>query len=620
MLVAWVYLTPIVFVFVSIAFIWSRKDSKKQEPNTKQESSHVQEDDVTSTAETTPTSSAQSTTTTTTPNTSTTLETISTTSSLSVQEQSVKQMNTLLNQIENDPQWKQKLQTKKPSQKVEIPRGYGKKMINDRWKLLNQSDILKSIAKERAKSDDPNYPDPQKELLDDLTYQRSDLFKDNIENFIGTVKVPVGIAGPLRVNGLHAQGDFYIPLATTEAALVASISRGISCINQAGGATAAVIMEGVNRDPAFGFKNLIEVGQFMAWATKEFPNFKKQAEKSTRFGKLVDVKYTIEGNCVHMKCVYTSGDASGQNIVTIATENILNYISEHCPVKPQVQFLEGGMSGDKKGNQLVFNYVRGKRVVAEVVLPRSVCETTLHATPEQMYNVGQIAFRGLVMTGALGASCHFSNAITAMAIALGQDPACAAESHVGLARADVLPNGDFYVAVTLPNMLVATIGGGTKLPSQRACLEMMGLYGAGKANALAEVMACVCIAGELSLGAAVVSGDFAKAHKILARDTSLPINLKEDSLEEAFDKAQAMLVKLNNLPDKDAILDIYGLYKQATVGDINVSKPSFFSIDIKAKTKYQAWEKFKGLNKEAAMKKYIELVQKLVESDKKASQ
>lgn len=532
-------------------------------------------------------------------------------------------METFVKQINTDKDWQQKLQSKKPGQKNEMPRGYGKKVINDRWKIVTQSPIYKEILKERAKNVDPlkdmTQLEPQKELLDDMTYQRSDLFKDNIENFIGTVKVPLGIAGPVRVNGLHAQGDFYVPLATTEAALVASLSRGISAINQAGGATAVVILEGVSRDPCFAFKNLIEVGSFLAWAGKEFNNFKKQAEKSTRFGKLVDLKYTVEGNNVHMKCQYTSGDASGQNIVTIASENIVNYIIENSPVKPVMHFLEGGMSGDKKGNHLVMNSVRGKRVIAEVVLPRAVVETTLHSTPEQIFNSAQVGTRGVVLTGAIGYSAHFSNAITAMAIALGQDPACAAEAHVGIARCELTPEKDLYMSVTLPNLLVASIGGGTKLPSQRACLELMGLFGPGKANALAEVMAVVCIAGELSLGSAIVTGDFAKAHKILARDTSLPINLSEDTLDEAFDKAQAMLVKLNNVPDKDSILDVYGLYKQATVGDINISKPSFFSIDIKAKTKYQAWEKFKGLNKENAMKEYVKTVLKLVDADKKAS-
>ena len=223
----------------------------------------------------------------------------------------------------------------------------------------------------------------------------------------------------------------------------------------------------------------------------------------------------------------------------------------------------------------------------------------------------------IVGAGSIGGSCHFSNAITAMSIALGQDPACAAECHVGLARCELTKEGNIYMSVTVPNILVGTVGGGTKLPSQRSCLELMGLYGANKANALAEVFAAVLIAGEISLGSAVVSGDFAKAHKILARDTSEPINLEVDSIGEAFQKAQALLVKMSNLPSKDDIMKIYGLYKQSTVGDVNIERPGLFSFDIKAKTKYDAWAAMKGKTKEQAMREYIDLVLEIAAGGKK---
>jgi len=509
---------------------------------------------------------------------------------------------------------------KAPSQKVDIPRGYGGHVIEDRWKLLLNNSQYVNYVKEKTSKDislsDIQQLDPKAILLDQDTLINNEIFKDNVENFVGTVKVPLGIAGPLRMNGLHAQGDFYIPLATTEAALVASISRGISCINQSGGCTAAVILEGVNRDPAFSFNSLIEVGQFLAWSATQFQNYKVEAEKTTRHGKLHDIKYTVEGRDVHMKCVYTSGDASGQNIVTIATENIVDYIVANSPIKPAMHFLEGGMSGDKKGNQSVMTYVRGKKVVAEVSVPPHVCQTTLHVTPEQMIQSAGVGTRGLMLSGALGASCHFSNAITAMSIALGQDPACAAECHVGLARVELNKDGSVYMSVTVPNILVGTVGGGTKLPSQRACLELMGLYGAGKARALAEIFAAVLIAGELSLGSAVVSGDFAKAHKILARDTTEKIT-DEDSPGEAFQKAQAMIVKMSTLPSREEIMKIYGLYKQSTVGDINVERPSFFSTDFKAKAKYDAWAGMKGMSKEQAMKEYVNFVVGLVDADKK---
>lgn len=520
---------------------------------------------------------------------------------------------TLLKKVQTDKGWKERMQLKKPT-KTEIPRGYSKKMIEDRWRMLLSSRHVKESTKEKIEISGMSMENIKNELLDPDTFTRSELFKDNIENFIGTVKVPVGIAGPLRVNGLHANGDYYIPLATTEAALVASISRGISCINQCGGATAAVILEGVSRDPTLVFRNLTEIGQFMAWAVPNFETFKAEAEKTTRFGKLIDMKYTLEGNYVHIKCLYTTGDASGQNIVTIATEAILDYIVANSPIKPASHFLEGGMSGDKKANHLTMATCRGKRVIAEVILAPDVIESTLHATPEQLIKSSSIGSAGLLLTGSIGQSCHFANAITAMSIALGQDPACASESHIGIARGTLLEDRSVHLTVTLPNMLVATVGGGTKLPSQKACLDLMGLAGNGKGNALAEVMACVCIAGEISLGAAIVSGDFAKAHKILARDTSGGFD-ESESLQLNFEKAQAMVVKLSHAPSKDAILKIYGLYKQATAGDINISKPSRFSMDVKAKMKYEAWKRMKGVGKDEAMRQYIQVVKGLVQDE-----
>jgi len=232
----------------------------------------------------------------------------------------------------------------------------------------------------------------------------------------------------------------------------------------------------------------------------------------------------------------------------------------------------------------------------------------------------QIGTRGLWLTGTLGLNTHFANPLTAMAIALGQDPACSSEAHIGIARAELQENQSFYMSVTCPNLIVGTVGGGTKLPSQRACLELMGLLGNGNCNALAEVMAAVILAGEISLSGAIVSGDFAKAHKILARDSKDPIDLEKDTIEEAFDKAQALVVKLTIPPTKEVILNIYGLYKQATIGDINIDRPGLFSTDFKSKAKYDSWYSKKGLKKEDAMKEYVKTVLSLVEDQLKLSQ
>lgn len=355
------------------------------------------------------------------------------------------------------------------------------------------------------------------QLLDAHTAEQMGAYQHNIENFIGTVKVPVGLAGPLRVNGLFAQGDYYVPLATTEAALVASYSRGAQLISAAGGCTALLLSESISRAPGFAFRSLIEAGQFLAWATTQLDNFRREAERTTRFGKLVDLRITVEGNHVYLAFEFTTGDAAGQNMVTLATEAVCAYIARHSPVPPQYTFVEANLSGDKKASAQSFLLVRGKKVSAEVLLPAELVRRRLHTTPEQMVNYWRMSALGGVLSGTLGVHGHYANGLAALYLACGQDVACVAESAVGVTRFEVTPPGELYASVTMPNLVVGTVGGGTGLPSQRACLEVLRLAGPGNARALAEVCAGLCLAGELSIIGALCSGDFSRAHRLLAR-------------------------------------------------------------------------------------------------------
>ena len=371
--------------------------------------------------------------------------------------------------------------------------------IDRRWELL-------SAAEEARQA-----------LLDEQALADAPRFQHNIENFIGTVKVPVGIAGPLRVNGVHAQGDYYVPLATTEAALVASYSRGAQLISEAGGCTAVLFDQGVTRAPGFAFANVRDCGQFVVWALSEIDAFRTAAEQTTRHGRLIDLRFAIEGNHVYLIFDYETGDASGQNMVTIATQAVCEYIAEHSPVQPRHMFLEANMSGDKKASALSFTNVRGKKVTAEVIVPAELVRQFLHTTPEKLAQYGIMAGLGGVMMGSMGVQGHYANAFTALYIACGQDAACVAESAVGVTRWEVTDEGALYASVTLPNIMVGTVGGGTGLPSQRACLDILGLAGPNKADALAEVAAAVCLAGELSIAGALCAGPFAQAHRRLAR-------------------------------------------------------------------------------------------------------
>lgn len=342
-------------------------------------------------------------------------------------------------------------------------------------------------------------------------------YSKNIEYGIGTIKVPVGVAGPLRVNGIHAKGDYMVPLATTEAALVASYHRGACLITKSGGASSALLSEAVGRSPGFAFASLLQAGQFIAWSTTQFPKFIELANATTSHGKLVDMKLHMEANHVYMFLEYTTGDASGQNMVTIATNAIYEYVLANSPIPISHAFLEANFSGDKKASAMSFLGVRGKKVSTEINISREHIESVLHTTPEMMLKYWTMSALGGVMSGTIGVQGHYANGLAAFYLATGQDAACVAESSVGITRFEINPEGGLYASVTLPNVMVGTVGGGTGLPSQKEALNLLGLAGTGHARALSEVVGAICLAGELSIIGALCANHFARAHQQLAR-------------------------------------------------------------------------------------------------------
>jgi hydroxymethylglutaryl-CoA reductase (NADPH) len=408
----------------------------------------------------------------------------------------------------------------------ELGRRLEPKLENLSTKVPNGSDLTLTSLEHRWQVIGASR-ETREALADPYTLAEMGCYWRSVENFIGVVKLPVGLAGPLRVNGLFAQGDYYVPLATTEAALVASYSRGAQLISEAGGCTAALLNEGISRAPGFSFRNLREAGRFVSWAVSQLDEFRRAAEATTRHGKLIDMGVAVEGNHVYLNFEYTTGDASGQNMVTIATEAICSYITTNTPVRPQYFFVETNLSGDKKATFQSFLLVRGKKVTAEVTLPETLVKKRLRTTPEQMINCWRMSAIGGVLSGSIGVQGHYANGLTALYIACGQDPACVAESAVGVTRFEMSPQGELYASVTLPNLIVGTIGGGTRLPSQQACLKIMGLAGPGKAQALAEVCAGLCLAGELSIVGALCEGEFARAHQYLARGNGARKGLEE---------------------------------------------------------------------------------------------
>lgn len=344
-----------------------------------------------------------------------------------------------------------------------------------------------------------------------------ELLKGNIENFIGTTQIPIGLAGPLLVKGSAAAGDFFVPLATTEGALVASYNRGMKACRLSGGITSVCLSEGVQRSPFFKFDSISTTTAFVQWVYQQMDHFKEIVSQTSRFAQLNNLKANIEGNGVILTFEYTTGDAAGQNMVTICTDQICNFILTHFEKTPVEWYIESNYSGDKKATHLSFLNVRGKKVSAEIELPQSVVTKVLKTTPKKIVQYWQSSTLAVVQSGAIGAQGHVANGLAALFVACGQDIACVAESSIGLTRMELTPAGNLYVSVTLPSLIVGTVGGGTSLPTQQQCLAMLDCVGAGKAKKLAEICCAVALAGEVSIASAMSANHFTSAHQKLGR-------------------------------------------------------------------------------------------------------
>lgn len=339
----------------------------------------------------------------------------------------------------------------------------------------------------------------------------------NIENFIGMTCIPTGLVGPLRVNGLHAHGDFYVPLATTEGALVASYGRGCNVVTESGGAASITTVEQVQRAPGFTFATMAEAIRFAAWVVDQFDRMQEVAASRTRHGRLVNVRVQLQANLVYLILDFHPGDASGQNMVTFCSAAVCQDLLARSPVAPRSWVIESNMSGDKKATTLSFFDTRGRHATAEVVVPRNLVERRLRTTPDRIAAYWRMGFVGGVQTGSIGVSGHVANAVAALFLACGQDVACVAEASVALSRMEVTNEGDLYACVTLPNLILGTVGGGTRLPTATESLRILGCLGDGGAARLAEITAALALAGEISIAGAMCAGEFASAHAALGR-------------------------------------------------------------------------------------------------------
>jgi len=339
----------------------------------------------------------------------------------------------------------------------------------------------------------------------------------NIENFTGVAQVPIGIAGPLRITGEHARGEFYVPLATTEGTLISSYNRGMRLLTECGGVTTTVLDDAMQRAPVFMFDNALQSREFGAWIEENFDEIRQKAESTTHIGKLRNIQQFAVGPLRYLRFNYLTGDAAGQNMAGKATFVACEWIKSVYPLHPSY-FLTGNTDTDKKHSHLNMILGRGKRVVAEAVLRGDLLEQVMHITAADLSRTREVQMAGAFIAGSSNNGAHSANAIAALFIATGQDVANVAESHSAITYTRQLENGDFYWSITLPSLIVATYGGGTGLATQRECLEVLGCYGRGKVEKFAEICAAVVLAGEISLVSAILHGDWVSAHEKLGRN------------------------------------------------------------------------------------------------------
>lgn len=336
----------------------------------------------------------------------------------------------------------------------------------------------------------------------------------NIENLIGATQVPLGIAGPLLVKSAKGKvQSYFVPLATTEGALVASVSRGCKAITQSGGGYVEVENVGITRGPVFKTSGISQSLNLKNWIEQNFKALAKAAEETSSHLILLKSDIAIVGKNLFVRFYFDSTDAMGMNMATIATAQIVRLIEQKTKVR--CISLAGNYDIDKKPAWLNFISGRGKRVWAEVIIPEKIVVKTLKTRPEKIVEVVKTKnYLGSILAGAIGYNGHFTNIIAAIFIATGQDPAHVIEGSLGVTTAEVTEKRDLYFSIYLPSLVVGTVGGGTHLPTQQEALKIMKVR-----NVLeySKITAAAVLAGELSLLASLAQGSLAEAHQKLGR-------------------------------------------------------------------------------------------------------
>ncbi len=376
----------------------------------------------------------------------------------------------------------------------------------------------------------------------------------NIENFVGAAQIPIGIAGPVLIGGTYAKGFIPVPIATTEGALVSSISRGAKACAQAGGVSVHVTRHTMLRAPVFYCRDLQGALNLERWVESHFEEIRAKTANMSRIAVLQQIQPFVFGNALHLRFYYTTGDAAGQNMTSACTHAACEWITDRVSKDPSIGYdmyiIEGHMSGDKKVNYQNFISGRGVSVVAEIFLPDRVLERVLRTSARRLVRGYVAAEAGAMHIGMVGCNINFANVIAGIFTATGQDIASVHESSCGVFKLRE-EEGGLWATVHLPSLVIGTVGGGTSLPTQRDALEIMGCFGSGKLFRLAEIIAATCLALDLSTLSAIASNHFVRAHETLGRNrpdkgASLQ-QIERRHLKRAFRSSPHKLGKIERL-------------------------------------------------------------------------
>lgn len=356
--------------------------------------------------------------------------------------------------------------------------------------------------------------------FDHESFYRSILGK-NCENVIGFIPYPVGVAGPILMDNKK----YHVPMATTEGALVASTNRGCRAITESGGVFTQILNDGMTRAPALRLRSAKEAADVYRWVQQpeNLETLRAAFSSTTNYGRLLAIKPTIAGRSIHLRFKCFTGDAMGMNMISKGVLECLDVLEKEFPTI-DVLSVSGNTCTDKKPSAMNWIEGRGKSVVAEAVLSSHVVVDVLKCTVPSLVDLNIAKnLMGSTLAGSIGGSnAHAANVVTACFLATGQDPAQNVESSNCMTLMEADEGGSLRVSVTMPCIEVGTVGGGTSLPAQKACLDMLGLAGSSgtpgeNAQQLARIIASTVLAGEISLMAALASNHLVSAHMKLNR-------------------------------------------------------------------------------------------------------